>query len=69
MAWLIFQPCLLCYMMSPCETRAVLPLCTRAHMQALTTRVGRDNLSIVGIFEGTYYEPTPKMFAHIFVPQ
>ena len=51
------------------STRAILPLCTRARMQALTTRVGRDNLTIVGIFEGTYYWPTPKVFAHIFVPQ
>ena len=51
------------------STRAILPLCTRAHMQALMTRVGGDNLTIVGIFGGTYYGPTPKMFAHIFVPQ
>ena len=32
------------------STRAILPLCTRAHMQALTTRVGGDNLTIVCIF-------------------
>ena len=51
------------------STRPILLLCTRAHMQALTTRVGGDNLTIVGIFEGTYYGPTPKVFAHIFVPQ
>ena len=51
------------------STRAILPLSTRAHMQALTTRVGGDNLTIVGIFECTYYGPTPKVFAHIFVPQ
>ena len=51
------------------NTRAILPLCTRAHMQALTTRVGGDNPTIVGIFEGTYYGPTPNVFAHIFVPQ
>ena len=49
------------------STRAILPLCTRAHMQALTTRVGGDNLTIVGIFDGTYYGPTPKMY--IFAPQ
>ena len=46
-----------------------MPLCTRAHMQALMTRVGRDNLTIVCIFEGTYYGPTPKLFTHIFAPQ
>ena len=48
---------------------STLPPCTRAHMQALTTRVGGDNLTIVGIFESTQSGPTPKMFAHIFVPQ
>ena len=51
------------------STRAIMPLCTRAHMQALMTRVGGDNLTIVGIFEGTYYGPTPNVFPHIFVPQ
>ena len=51
------------------STRAMLPLCTRAHMQALMTRVGGDNLTIVCIFESTYYGPTPKVFTHIFVPQ
>ena len=51
------------------STLAILHLCTRAHMQALTTRVGGDNLTMVGIFEGTYYGPTPKVFAHIVVPQ
>ena len=51
------------------STRAILPLCTRAHMQALMTRVGGDNLTIVCICEGTYYGPTPKVFTHIFVPQ
>ena len=51
------------------STRAKLPLCTRAHMQALTTRVGGDNLTIVCIFEGTYYGPTPNVFTHIFAPQ
>ena len=51
------------------STRAILPLCTRAHMQALMTRVGGDNLTIVGIFEGTYCGPTPRMFTHIFAPQ
>ena len=51
------------------STRAILPLCTRAHMQTLMTWVGEDNLTIVGIFESTYYGPTPKMFARIFVPQ
>ena len=34
-------------------TRAILPLCTGAHMQALMTRVGGDNLTIVCIFGGT----------------
>ena len=51
------------------STRAILPLCTRAHMQALLTRVGGDNLTMVCIFGSTYYGPTPKVFAHIFVPQ
>ena len=51
------------------STRAILPLCTRAHMQALLTRVGGDNSTTVCIFESTYYGPTPKVFAHIFVPQ
>ena len=51
------------------STRAILPLCTRAHMQALLTRVGGDNLTMVCIFESTYYGPTPKVFADIFVPQ
>ena len=51
------------------STRAILPLCTRAHTQALMTRVGGDNLTIVGMFEGTYYGPTPKVFTHIFAPQ
>ena len=51
------------------STRAILPLCTRAHMQALVTRVGEDNLTIVGIFEGTYYGPTPRMFTHTFAPR
>ena len=51
------------------STRAILPLCTRAHMQALMTRVGGDNLTIVGIFQGTYYGPTPRMFTHIFALQ
>ena len=51
------------------STRAILPLCTRAHMQALMTRVGGDNLTIVCIFESTYYGPTPKVFTHIFAPQ
>ena len=51
------------------STRAILPLCTRAHIQALMTRVGGDNLTIVGIFEGTYYGPTPRMFTHIFALQ
>ena len=51
------------------STRAELPLCTRAHMQVLMTRVGGDNLTIVGIFEGTYYGPTLKMFTHIFASQ
>ena len=51
------------------STRAILPLCTRAHMQAIMTQVGGDNLTIVCIFEGTYYGPTPKMFTHIFAPQ
>ena len=49
--------------------RAILPLCTRAHMQALLTPVSGDNLTMVCIFESTYYGPTPKVFAHIFVPQ
>ena len=53
----------------PVSTRAIQPLCTRAHMQALMTRVGGDNLTIVCIFEGTYYGPTPKVFTHIFAPQ
>ena len=51
------------------STRAILPRCTRAHMQALMTRVGGDNLTMVCISESTYYGPTPKVFAHIFVPQ
>ena len=51
------------------STRAKLPLCTRAHMQALMTRVGGDNLTVVCIFESTYHGPTPKVFTHIFVPQ
>ena len=51
------------------STGAILPLCTRAHMRALMTRVGGDNLTIVRIFEGTYYGPTPKVFTHIFAPQ
>ena len=51
------------------STRAILPLCTRTHMQALLTRVGGDNLTMVCIFENSYYGPTPKVFAHIFVPQ
>ena len=51
------------------STRAILPLCTRAHMQALLTRVGGDNLTMACIFGSTYYGPTPKVFAHIFVPQ
>ena len=51
------------------STHAILPLCTRAHMQTLMTWVGEDNLTIVGTFENTYYGPTPKTFAHIFVPQ
>ena len=51
------------------STRATLPLCTRAHMQALMTRVGGDNLTIGCIFESTYYGPTPKVFTHIFAPQ
>ena len=55
-----------CRLMS---TRAILPLCTRDHMQTLMTWVGEDNLTIVGIFESSYYGPTPKMFTHIFVPQ
>ena len=50
------------------STRATLPLCTRAHMQALMTRVGGDNLTIVCMFESTYYGPTPKVFTHIFAP-
>ena len=49
--------------------RATLPLCTRAHMQALMTRVGGDNLTIGCMFESTYYGPTPKVFTHIFAPQ
>ena len=51
------------------STRATLPLGTRAHMQALMTRVGGDNLTIGCIFESTYYGPTPKVFTHIFAPQ
>ena len=51
------------------STRAILRLCTRAHMQALMTQVGGDNLTIVGIFGGTYYGPTTRMFTHIFDPQ
>ena len=51
------------------STRAILPLCTHAHIQALMTPVGGDNLTIVGIFEGTYYGPTPRTFTHIFAPQ
>ena len=51
------------------STRATLPLCTRAHIQALMTRVGGDNLTIVCMFESTYYGPTPKVFTHIFAPQ
>ena len=51
------------------STRATLPLCTRAHMQALMTRVGGDNLTIGCMFESTYYGPTPKVFTHIFAPQ
>ena len=51
------------------STRATLPLCTRAHMQALMTRVGGDNLTIGRIFESTYYGPTPNVFTHIFAPQ
>ena len=51
------------------STRAKLPLCTGAHMQTLMTWVGEDNLTIVGIFEGTYYGPTPKVFIHIFALQ
>ena len=51
------------------STRTILPLCTRAHMQALMTRLGGDNLTIVGIFESTYYGRTPRLFTHIFVPQ
>ena len=51
------------------STRAILHLCTRAHMQALMTRVGGGKLTIVCIFEGTYYGPTPNVFTHIFVPQ
>ena len=51
------------------STRAKLPLCTRAHMQALMTWVDEDNVTIVGIFESTYYGPTPKVFAHTFVLQ
>ena len=69
MAWLILQPCLLFYIISLGSTRATLPLCTRAHMQALMTRVGGDNLTIGCIFESTYYGPTPKVFTHIFAPQ
>ena len=49
------------------STRAILPLCTRDHMQTLMTWVGQDSLTIVGIFESKYYGPTPKMFTHIFV--
>ena len=41
----------------------------RAHMQTLMPWMGEDNLTIVGIVESTYYGPTPKMFAHIFVPR
>ena len=51
------------------STRAKLLLCTRAHMQTLMTWVGEDNLTIVGIFESTYYGPTPKMFTHTFALQ
>ena len=51
------------------STRAILPLCTRAHMQALMTRVGGDNLTIVCIFEGTHYGPTLKVFTHFLAPQ
>ena len=51
------------------STPATLPLCTRAHMQALMTRVGGDNLTIVCMFESTYYGPTPNVFTHIFAPQ
>ena len=51
------------------STRAILPLCTRAHMQALMTRVGGYNLTIVCIFGSTYYGPSPNVFTHIFVPQ
>ena len=40
------------------STRAILPFCTRAHMQTLMTWVGEDNLTIVGIFESAYYGPT-----------
>ena len=55
-----------CHLVS---TRAKLPLCTRAHMQTLVTWPGEDNLTIVGIFESTYYRPTPKMFTHMFALQ
>ena len=51
------------------SSRAILPLRTRAHMQALMTREGGDNLTTVGIFEGTFYGPTPKRFTHICAPQ
>ena len=68
MAWLTFTTLsLLGFRLV--STRAILPLCTRAHMQALMTIVGGDNLTMVGIFEGTYYGPTRRMFTHIFAPQ
>ena len=49
--------------------RAKLPLCAGAHMQTLVTWVGGGNLTIVGIFESTYYGPTAKMPTHIFALQ
>ena len=51
------------------STRATLPLCKRADMQALMTRVGGDNLTIGCMFGSTYYGCTPKVFTHIFAPQ
>ena len=70
MAWLIFYNLVFYFILFRLvSTRATLPLCTHAHMQALMTRVGGDNLTIVCMFESTYYGPTPKVFTHIFAPQ
>ena len=54
MAWLIFANLVFFFIQFRLvSTRATLPLCTCAHMQALITPVGGEHLTIVCMFEGT----------------